>query len=52
MLAEYAYGKGYRKAYTLKSQSEGYTHTLANAFEERFKESAARSSAADFYDPR
>lgn len=37
-LAEYAASKGYKKAFTLKSQSEGYTHTLANAFEERFKE--------------
>lgn len=37
-LAEYAASKGYKKAFTLKSQSEGYTHTLANAFEDRFKE--------------
>lgn len=37
-LAEYAAGKGYKKAFTLKSTSEGYTHTLATAFEERFKE--------------
>ena len=49
MLAEYAYGKGYRKAYTLKSQSEGYTHTLANAFEERFKELGGEIVGADFF---
>jgi branched-chain amino acid transport system substrate-binding protein len=49
MLAEYAYGKGYRKAYTLKSQSEGYTHTLANAFEERFTELGGEIVGADFY---
>jgi branched-chain amino acid transport system substrate-binding protein len=38
MLAEYAAKKGYKKAFTLKSKSEGYTHTLATAFEERFRE--------------
>lgn len=37
-LAEYAARKGYKKAFTLKSKSEGYTHTLATAFEDRFKE--------------
>ena len=49
MLAEYAAGKGYKKAYTLKSKSEGYTHTLANAFEERFKELGGEVVGADFY---
>ena len=49
MLAEYAAGKGYKKAYTLKSKSEGYTHTLANAFEERFKELGGEIVGADFY---
>ncbi|MFZ5671669.1 MAG: ABC transporter substrate-binding protein [Pseudomonadota bacterium] len=38
MLAEYAAKKGYKKAFTLKSKSEGYTHTLGVAFEERFRE--------------
>jgi branched-chain amino acid transport system substrate-binding protein len=38
MIAEYAAKKGYKKAFTLKSKSEGYTHTLAVAFEERFRE--------------
>ena len=38
MLAEYAAKKGYKKAFTLKSKSEGYTHTLAIAFEDRFRE--------------
>ena len=37
-LAEYAHRKGYKKAYTLKSKTEGYTHTLAQAFEDRFTE--------------
>lgn len=37
-LAEYAAKQGYKKAFTLKSKSEGYTHTLAAAFEERFRE--------------
>jgi branched-chain amino acid transport system substrate-binding protein len=49
MLAEYAAEQGYKKAYTLKSQSEGYTHTLANAFEERFKELGGEIVGADFY---
>jgi branched-chain amino acid transport system substrate-binding protein len=49
MLAEYAYGKGYRKAYTLKSQSEGYTQTLAKAFEERFKELGGEIVGSDFF---
>lgn len=49
MLAEYAAGKGYKKAYTLKSKSEGYTHTLANAFEQRFKELGGEIVGADFY---
>ena len=40
-LAEYAAAQGYKKAFTLKSKSEGYTHTLANAS----RNSAARSSA-------
>ncbi len=37
-LAEYAYRNGHRKAYTLKSKDEGYTQTLAEAFELRFAE--------------
>lgn len=37
-MAEYAYRIGHRKAYTLKSKDEGYTQTLAEAFEDRFKE--------------
>jgi branched-chain amino acid transport system substrate-binding protein len=49
MLAEYAAEQGYKKAYTLKSKSEGYTHTLANAFEERFKELGGEIVGADFY---
>lgn len=49
MLAEFAASKGYKKAYTLKSKSEGYTHTLANAFEERFKELGGEIVGADFY---
>ncbi len=49
LLAEYAYGKGYRKAYTLKSKSEGYTSTLANAFEDRFKELGGEIVGTDFF---
>ena len=49
MLAEYAAKKGYKKAYTLKSKSEGYTQTLAAAFEERFKELGGEIVGADFY---
>ena len=37
-LAEYANGKGYKKAYTTKSKDEGYTQSLANAFAARFKD--------------
>lgn len=37
-LAELAHRKGYKKAYTLKSKDEGYTQTLAEAFEDRFTE--------------
>lgn len=37
-MAEYAHRIGYRKAYTLKSKDEGYTQTLAEAFEDRFTE--------------
>jgi branched-chain amino acid transport system substrate-binding protein len=49
MLAEYAAKQGYKKAYTLKSKSEGYTHTLAVAFEERFKELGGEIVGEDFY---
>src|SRR5215212_7925048 len=49
MLAEYAAKKGYKRAYTLKSKSEGYTHTLATAFEDRFKELSGEIAGADFY---
>lgn len=49
MLAEYAAKQGYKKAYTLKSKSEGYTHTLAAAFEERFKELGGEIVGEDFY---
>jgi branched-chain amino acid transport system substrate-binding protein len=49
MLAEYAAKKGYKKAYTLKSKSEGYTQTLANAFEERFKELGGEVVGTDFF---
>lgn len=48
-LAEYAAAKGYKKAFTLKSKSEGYTHTLANAFEERFKELGGEIVGQAFY---
>jgi branched-chain amino acid transport system substrate-binding protein len=49
MLAEHAAKKGYKRAYTLKSKSEGYTHTLATAFEDRFKELGGEIVGADFY---
>jgi branched-chain amino acid transport system substrate-binding protein len=49
MLAEHAAKKGYKKAYTLKSKSEGYTQTLANAFEERFKELGGEIVGQDFF---
>lgn len=48
-LAEYAAAKGYKKAFTLKSKSEGYTHTLAEAFEERFKELGGEIVGQAFY---
>jgi branched-chain amino acid transport system substrate-binding protein len=48
-LAEYAAAQGYKKAFTLKSKSEGYTHTLANAFEERFKELGGEIVGQAFY---
>jgi branched-chain amino acid transport system substrate-binding protein len=38
VLGELAAKRGYKKAYTLKSNSEGYTQTLAKAFEARFTE--------------
>jgi branched-chain amino acid transport system substrate-binding protein len=49
MLAEYAAKQGYKKAYTLKSKSEGYTHTLAVAFENRFKELGGEIVGEDYY---
>ncbi len=38
VMGEWAYRMGFRKAYTLKSKDEGYTQTLAEAFEDRFSE--------------
>lgn len=48
-LAEYAAKQGYKKAFTLKSKSEGYTHTLAAAFEERFRELGGEIVGEAFY---
>ena len=48
-LAEYAARKGYKKAYTLKSKDEGYTQTLAEAFEDRFKELGGEVVGMDFF---
>ncbi|MFU0504785.1 ABC transporter substrate-binding protein [Pseudaminobacter sp. NGMCC 1.201702] len=48
-LAEYAAKQGYKKAFTLKSKSEGYTHTLATAFEERFRELGGEIVGEAFY---
>lgn len=48
-LAEYAIKQGHRKAFTLKSKSEGYTHTLAVAFEKRFKELGGEIVGEAFY---
>lgn len=49
MLAEYAAKRGYKKAYTLKSNSEGYTQTLAKAFEVRFTELGGTIVGRSFY---
>lgn len=49
-LAEYAIKKGYKTAFTLKSKSEGYTHTLATAFEERFTELGGKIVGQGYFD--
>lgn len=50
VLGELAAKRGYKKAYTLKSNSEGYTQTLAKAFEARFTELGGSIVGQSYYD--
>jgi branched-chain amino acid transport system substrate-binding protein len=42
-MAEWAHAKGMKTAYVLLSKDEGYTDSLAQAFEDRFKELGGRT---------
>ncbi|HEV2036784.1 MAG TPA: ABC transporter substrate-binding protein [Candidatus Dormibacteraeota bacterium] len=48
-MAEYALKQGYKNAYVLLSRDEGYTQTLAQAFEDRFKSGGASIVGEDQY---
>ena len=50
LLAELAIKRGYKKAFTLKSNSEGYTQTCAKAFEARFTELGGTIVGQSYYD--
>jgi branched-chain amino acid transport system substrate-binding protein len=49
LLAELAAKRGYKKAFTLKSNSEGYTQTCAKAFEARFTELGGTIVGQSYY---